>query len=125
MSRYSIEQRTVYQQSGEPTVLLNGTLLDRQGVSEEGLEAIKDLHVQCLAIEEAMCNADSPEKLKELFAEWTARQFALQDFWGFPRDAKFHKFWRLPQCSCAKLDNEDAYPTGYYVVNIGCLVHGE
>lgn len=37
---------------------------------------------------------------------------------------KYH-FWIRPKCTCPKLDNDDRYPYGYYVVNMTCPLHGE
>lgn len=56
--------------------------------------------------------------------EWTANEFELQKLWGFPEDQQYHKFWKMQGCTCPKMDNEDAYPTGFYVNNGSCPLHG-
>ena len=55
---------------------------------------------------------------------YTEIEFELQDAWGFGRDIKFHKFWDRPHCACAKMDNEDNYPSGFYYFLSGCTLHG-
>lgn len=52
-------------------------------------------------------------------------QYRLQDAWKFPKDICYHKFWLLPKCECPKMDNDDAYPTGRYVMNSACPIHGD
>ena len=44
---------------------------------------------------------------------------------GFEENLNYYKFWNVPFCSCAKMDCEDAYPSGRYYVNLECPVHGE
>lgn len=34
------------------------------------------------------------------------------------------KFWYRPHCMCPKMDNDDAFPSNYYVFNQSCLLHG-
>ena len=55
---------------------------------------------------------------------WTANEFALQKLWGFSEDYKFHRFWDMEGCKCPKMDNDDSYPTGYYVTIEDCPLHG-
>lgn len=50
---------------------------------------------------------------------------ALQTLWGFGVDSRYYKFWNVPCCSCSKMDNNDAYPTGYYTIHRGCWLHSE
>ena len=119
-----MEQLTVYYK-GKPALRLNERLLESQGVSEEGLENIKALHVHRLDIEAAMRRARSSKRLKELFATWTGLQFDLQAAWGFPLDVNYHKFWRVPKCICPKLDGDDRLGTPYAVRTVGCPIHGD
>lgn len=52
----------------------------------------------------------SEEVAQKIFNIWEANEYALQEFWGFPRNAIYHKSYNFPYCSCPKLDNDDAYP---------------
>lgn len=103
--------------------ILNKRLMDQQNCWEN-LDKIKKLHVLRLQIEDQMVNDADPVQLDFLVSEWTQNQFDLQEAWKFPLDAKFHRFWDIPACRCAKLDNNDAYPTGYYSISGGCKLHG-
>lgn len=55
---------------------------------------------------------------------WTANEYKLQELWGFPKSSAYHRFWDAEGCTCPRLDNDDAYPTGYYVINETCPLHG-
>jgi len=45
--------------------------------------------------------------------------------WKFEVNVDYYKFWNVPGCRCSVLDNEDAYPSGYYTINLDCPLHGE
>ena len=62
-------------------------------------------------------------KLLELYKAFTANEFALQEAWGFDRDANFHPSWEFPQCSCPTMDNRERSGTPYKVVISGCKIH--
>lgn len=111
----------IYQ--GEPALRLNRILVARQGLTDEAVEMLKVLHVRRLTIEDAMKTADA-NHLKKLANQWTENEFQLQDAWGFKRDKNFHRFWECPRCTCAKFDNEDAWPTGHYWITEDCPLHG-
>jgi hypothetical protein len=110
---------------GKPALRLNARLIVQKGLSKDAIENLKMLHRERLTIEEDMEKTDSCKRMKYLFAEWTQNQFDLQKKWGFPEDLRYHRFWELPRCECPRLDNEDAYPTGFYVINQNCPIHGE
>ena len=103
--------------------MLNKQLLDSQN-AWGNLIIIKDLHGQLLEVYDKMSRARSEKSLRKYDKMCTELEFKLQDAWGFGRDANYHRFWNRPKCGCPKLDNEDAYPTGYYVINHSCKLHG-
>lgn len=106
-------------------VRLNERLILQQNLSESEVEQILRLHEYKLAIRAKMkaLPSDSP-KIKDYAADLEQIEFLLQDAWKFKRDANFHRFWEVPHCSCPKMDNEDAYPSGYYVRSMTCPIHG-
>lgn len=108
---------------GVPKFRLNARLVAQKNLSSDDVEWIKKFHVDRLGIEEVMENA-SHKDLKGLYALWYDNQRTLQEAWKFPLNDNFIRFWNVPQCTCPKMDNEDAYPTGYYTVNSSCPVHG-
>lgn len=103
-------------------IKLNNRLLDVQD-KWEVVEPIKDLHLKKLQILYQMEHTNDSSKLIEYADIITQIEFDLQSLWGFPQDAKWHKFWKLPKCTCPKMDNDDRYPTGYYVINASCPIH--
>lgn len=98
-------------------------LVKSQGVQSK-LEKIKEVHQLKLAILDLMANPQSQKELKQLALDIQECEFELQELWGFSKDARFHKFWELPKCTCPKIDNADAYPTGYYIYSDNCPIHG-
>ena len=105
---------------------LNERLILQQKLSESEVEHILRLHelkLKVCAKMEAL-PPDNPEV--EVGAKVLEQlEFLLQEAWKFPRNANFHRFWEMPHCTCPKMDNEDAYPSGYYVKSLCCPVHGE
>ena len=102
---------------------LNPYLIEKQNLSEVDVYNIKSLHVDRLAIEDEMKDTDDKVLLKTLTKDWTNIQFLLQDAWGFERDANYHRWWTLPKCKCASMD--DAYPSGHYWYSSECPIHGD
>lgn len=114
----------VVHHKGKEALMLNKRLMDQQNCWEN-LDTIKELHSQRLHLEDKMKRARSKKKLKDYDKQYTAIEFQLQDAWKFDRNINFHRFWNRPGCNCPVLDNEDAYPTGYYVRTAACKIHGD
>ena len=104
---------------GKEHMMLNKGLLDQQNCWEN-LKTIKLLHGLRLMLEDYMAVEATPEGL----GEWTDIQFLLQEAWKFPANAKYHRFWDMKGCTCPKLDNTNAWPTGHYVKKQECPIHG-
>lgn len=110
---------------------INGNLLKHKfpvvTSARKALKEIKALHHEKLDICDLM-NVMDPvedrESLIECDKELDNIEFKLQKAWGFPEDAKFHMFWERPYCTCAKLDNYDAYPGGIYSMSGECPLYG-
>ena len=108
----------------KPLYRLNEMLLIRQKCVDR-LPDIKLQHELKLQIYDWIAEETDHAILKE-FSTWlTNIEFTLQELWNFPSNQNYHKFWETPKCQCAKMDNIDAYPTGYYSVNMGCPLHGK
>lgn len=101
---------------------LSENLLNKQD-AWDNLEEIKRLHLNRLRIENDIKNTDDSIQLKILANEFVENEFVLQDAWKFPRNGNFHKWWYLPKCTCAKMDNDDNYPYGYYSRSGDCPLH--
>ena len=65
-----------------------------------------------------------PTIAKAVYKTWFENEIALQEIWGFDYDPNYIKFWHFPFCECPKLDNEDSYPHGYFVLSSNCKIHG-
>lgn len=109
--------------NGKPVFSINEQLLKVQGV-EERLEDIKKLHVERLELFDIMKTTVDPSELKTLNNTFMEIEGDLQALWNFPPNKNYIRFWQVPQCSCPKMDNEEAYPTGYYIKHMDCLIHG-
>jgi hypothetical protein len=110
-------------QNGKIILKLNQRLIKKQGLSQEQVNKIKELHVERINIEDQLASAHRVEDIKAIFGYWQDCQYRLQDAWGFPRDANFHHSHRLPHCACPKLDNDERIGTGYFIRVQGCFIH--
>ena len=99
-------------------------LIEKQKVSKPNVKKIIKLHLKRDALYALMEKTDDAEALKILAKRVTENELDLQDLWKFERNVDFHKFWEMPKCKCPRLDNIDAYPTGYYVKSGDCPIHG-
>ena len=75
-------------------------------------------------LEEESREETTDEYQKYIYEEWMATHRILQHLWGFDLDDNKIKFWDFPACSCPAMDNNDAYPYGYYAMSGGCMIHG-
>lgn len=124
---------------GKPVIRLNEGLVLRQGVTDEGVELLKDKHCVRLFIEDVMrvaidihtfCGEEYNEEyenvMRRLFSHWQLNQFQLQSLWGFPQDKYYHNSYVLPGCRCTnKLDNMDSLGSSMRYHNVGdvCPFH--
>lgn len=103
--------------------MMNMRLADQRKLSIQVQGAIQALQTARGNIEQEIHDRNI-ESYDSLLKAWTDINFALQSLWGFRRDQRYHKFWTVPRCTCPQLDNEDSYPTGYYIFNSECPLHG-
>jgi len=91
-------------------------------LDEEQIQAINLMHIS----REAMLTAANNDvnSAKAIYPSWVALETALQRLWGFTEDISYVKFWHYPHCTCPKIDNDDLYPSGLYVFNNSCPIHG-
>ena len=114
----------VVSHNGKEILLLNKALLDQQNCWKN-LDKLKALHEERLELEDMMHASNDPGFLILCDTLYTQIEFELQDAWGFPRNANFHRFWMRPKCTCPHIDNEDSYPFGFYVTVGNCPLHGK
>jgi len=97
--------------------MLNRKLADKFGLDAATRRKIAARHGYRKTLERRIANG------APLLDAWTANEFALQELWGFPRDAQYHTFWRMEGCTCPKLDNDDDCPHTKHI-NLACPIHG-
>lgn len=112
--------------SKKKNVVLNECMIEKQGLSEDEIRVIQELHLERLILISTMedCIQSDKDKLRELADKITDLDFQLQDAWHFPKSSDWHKFWELPYCSCPKLDNEETYGFKYNYKSDSCILHG-
>lgn len=113
------------------TVTLNKRLMEKQGIDEEGAKVIIALHDE-LDDMFTLMDAHNPDDATSRIClhEWAMKveeqEYRLQDAWGFERDRDNHSWWyRVPHCSCPKIDNMDYFGTPFRIYAEGCPVHGD
>lgn len=104
--------------------MINKKLAEKMNLNEDIIKKIEELHLKRKDYYNRMEIAPVDD-LKEWDRLLTELEYDLQELWGFPMDSKYHKFWERPHCLCPKMDNRDRYPSGYYVINEECPLHGK
>lgn len=105
----------------KPVMRINARLVFSQKC-EKNVPAILEKHLERLEVHIAMMETDDQDLLQIYDQMYTDVEFELQDLWGFPRNANFHRFWERPKCGCPRMDNEDWYPHRS-VISGDCPLH--
>ena len=108
---------------GKPHHRIPKTLLDSQDCWEN-LEKIKQAHVVILDIYEIMEGTNDKTNLRLWDTCLNYLEEYLQSLWDFENNPNYIRFWDRPKCLCAKMDNDDSYPVGYYTMMGDCPLHG-
>lgn len=116
----------IYDDKGNLVSKINQALVKRQGIGDERLAKIQALHERrYLLIQEMEQLPRESGFLLKIGAEAiTEIDYELQELWGFERNREYHRFWELPHCTCPKMDNNERYGTGMYIINQDCPIHG-
>lgn len=108
------------------TVLLNLELAKKQGCTHDDMLGIMDAHrcrVEVFAIMSGL-NANDVVALRHHADKVESLEFLLQAFWHFEQDKTKHSFWyKLPFCTCPKIDNGDSMYKGHRIIVEGCPIH--
>lgn len=108
--------------------MINLALARKQCLDDITIYKINEIQQARSNIHEAMQkmgNAANKHLLREIGKFLPEIELELQKLWGFEQNLNYYRFWNVPHCSCAKMDNDDSYPSGRYYVNLECPVHGE
>lgn len=103
--------------------MINMKLAEELDLSKETIAEIEYCHGHRQSLGDESLTATDEEQ-KYIFEEWMDNERELQKLWGFEQDDRFIRFWYFPACSCPQMDNNDSYPSGYYVINGDCVIHG-
>ena len=106
---------------------INAKLAKQRKLTAADIADIRATHLEKLQVYTLMYAMD-PEEDRE-FLELCDKhlvtiEFELQELWGFERNARYHRFWNRPWCSCPKMDNEEAYGLNRAFVSGHCPLHG-
>lgn len=118
---------------------INPRLIESRGISDKTLSEISNLHLRRHIIFENArrywkdfenVQADHMKEIlldaiKELVILFEENEFALQELWGFPKDASMHRWFSFPGCECPILDNEErmGVPSAGRIISGSCLIH--
>ena len=106
--------------------MINKELAIKQKLSEVEIEIIESLHYlrNFITLKAYCTHINKKEDLQVLYKRWFNNEKLLQKVWKFDNNDSYIKFWTFPKCTCPKMDNEDRYPIGFYIVNGECPIHG-
>ncbi len=105
-------------------VRLNHRLIVQKELTDTEVEAILALHKRRIDIEDLMMASHDVGELGILNDQWLEVQYQLQEAWKFEFNPDFVRWFDVPRCSCAKLDNAEALGTPYHIYNQECPIHG-
>lgn len=106
-------------------VYLNPFLIRKQKLTWLKVAAILRVHKTKHDLLDWMSKTTKKKELRRCAKLVTQIEYELQALWGFKKDKKYHKFWNLPGCQCPKMDNDDIWPSGYYITSGSCPIHGK
>ena len=89
------------------------------------MSKIQELYKEIIELEKMMEKTNDANELKLYDAYYTFLEFETQKLLEMKEDIAYHKFWMRPKCECPYLDNNDRYPSGIYIKNNNCPLHGE
>jgi len=122
---YSSENMAVYFDNGEFITYLNSRLAEKQNLSAEDIEMLKDTHVMRALIFQAMERTDDATELRSFAKMFENLEYLQQELWKFEKNKNFHRWFEVPKCSCPKLDNLDRIGHDYNLIDLSCIIHGD
>ena len=123
-SREALDEPFAVIHEGMCITYLNPSLFYKNGLNENDLDVLKKLHCDMYAVHLAMEATNDKSELHRLAKEVEQLEFALQKAWKFAPSSRMHRWFEVPKCSCAKLDNMERLGTGYRIITESCPVHG-
>lgn len=127
LAQTTIDKKFIVRTHDRVISIINPELAAMQDLTDERISAIAKMHLARFRIctRASRLQSTSKKNLRILFDEFTANEYALQEAWGFEKDASYHSWWEFPHCTCPKLDNAERKGTKYQIHNPNCPIHGE
>lgn len=111
--------------NGKPVYDLNSSLVLSQEIDASDLRNLKSLHAEKLKYFDLMRETDYSHKLKEYAHEIECIEFEMQKAWRFPQDRTYHEWFKVPKCTCPKMDNSNNRGTNQRIIVMDCPIHGQ
>ena len=103
---------------------LNRFLAAKQGLTQDEINFIEELHTERLSIFSAMEKLSKKSDFSHFVKNLEILEFKLQRAWKFPETRSMHSWWfRVPHCSCPKDENEIRRGIELRIINKKCPVH--
>ena len=114
---------------GKKDSSLNMGLVLKQKLTQEDIEEIKRLHVIRLDLFDYMRKPEvvkDREILRHCVNGMEYIEYAMQKAWKFEKDRNKHTWWyKVPNCECPQLDNEELFGIDMRIINVECPCHGK
>jgi hypothetical protein len=111
--------------------MLNPKMIERQGIGEDEIQTIIDLHNERLHLFHRLKKVD-PEtaegraELREGVKTLEKIEYGMQEAWGFPQSRAHHTWWyEIPHCCCPRSDNRDMFGVDQRFIRRNCPAHSE
>ncbi len=108
---------------GKLITMINKSLIESQGVSDENLEQIKECVIDRVKIFELMEATDNIVELLKHASDVEYIEYQQQRLWGFPEDYTFHRWFDVPKCTCPTCDNAERVGTVERNISTRCPIH--
>jgi hypothetical protein len=108
--------------------MINLKLAEKQGLSTETILQIERLHTFRDSLHNSiplLIEAKNRKLTYEVGQMLFKIEEELQTLWGFPINPNYYKYWTTPCCQCPRMENEDRFPTGRYVISGSCWLHSK
>lgn len=110
---------------GEFVTRLSQRLAEKQGVTDDELQALRASHqLRLYLFQIADNNREHPLTLQMLARMFSHLESEQQELWHFGADLNFQRFFDLPGCTCPRMDNEERLGTPYKIYDTACPIHG-
>jgi hypothetical protein len=112
-------------------VLLNPRLIAQQKLTEQEVDRVEQLHEIREQLFDILENLDITSKSDRRFLRASVDmletiEYQMQAAWKFDLNRDMHSWWyRIPHCTCPKMDNDDNLGTPYRIRTLTCPAHGD